>query len=77
MKDVYYDNFVQIRLILDGAIRLFENEGSTIFAKLLKEDKDGLSTAMDSIGEALYWARTKANDALLHGLSSKHAPSAE
>jgi len=77
MKDAYYEAFVQIRLILDGAIHLFENDAAAISAILKDQEKDGLFTALDSIGEALCWARGKAHDALLHGLCSSHAPNAE
>jgi len=75
MKDEHENALVQIRLILDGAIRLFENEGRTILSHMQSEDLDGLATAMDSMGEALCWAREITHDALLHGIGNRHAPS--
>jgi len=75
MKDAYSTPLVQIRLILDGAIRLFENEGQSIRAVVRDEERDGLLTALDSMGEALCWAREITHDALLHGIGNRHAPS--
>ena len=74
MKDAYYNAFVQIRLVLDGAIQLFDDEGASIYAQLREQEKEGLATALDSIGEAMYWARGIAHDALLHELNPRHSP---
>ena len=74
MKDAYYNAFIQIQLVLSGAIQLFDNDGASIFTMLRDQEREGLATALDSIGEAMYWARGIAHDALLHELNPRHSP---
>ena len=77
MKDAYYNAFIQIWLVLAGAIQLFDNEGASIYTLLRDQEKEDLMTAMDSMGEAMYWARGIAHDALLHELNPRHSPCGE
>lgn len=57
---------MHIQLILNGAIRRYEEEGRQILSKLHDEECKRLSVALESIGEALYWASQKAESALVH-----------
>lgn len=69
MPDSIYFPLMQTKLMLEGAVALFENEGSDIIAKLQKDEYGKLKVALDAIGEALYFARDKVSRTLLHDLS--------
>lgn len=71
MPDSVYFPLMQARLMLEGAVSLFENEGSDIIAKLQEDEYGKLKTALDGIGEALYFARDKVSRVLLHDLSEE------
>jgi len=69
MPDSIYVPLMQVKLMLEGAVTLFENEGSSIIAKLQEDEYGKLKIALDAIGEALYFTRDKVSSTLLHNLS--------
>lgn len=66
MPDFVYFPLMQVKLMLEGAVSLFENEGSDIIAKLQEDENGKLKIALDGIGEALYFACDKVSRVLLH-----------
>ena len=71
MPDSAYFPLMQVKLMLEGAVSLFEDEGSDIIAKLQEDEYGKQKIALDGIGEALYFARDKVSRALLHDLSDE------
>lgn len=67
---------MQIRVLLSGVIQLYESIGPDLFAKFDEQESERLSQALESMAEGVYWARQKAEGALLHEMDeTSHAPS--
>ena len=48
-------NEQKMRLIVDGAVSIYEGECLDIATILIKQDRTDLCEAYDAIGTALYW----------------------
>ena len=56
---------VMMRLVLAGAITIWENQGSEVSAMLMRDNNRRLFDAMDAIGTALYWVDNELADTLI------------
>ena len=56
---------VMMRLVLAGAITIWENQGSEVSAMLMRDNNRRLFDAMDAIGTALYWVYNELADTLI------------
>ena len=56
---------VMMRLVLAGAITIWENQGSEVSAMLMRDNNRRLFDAMDAIGTALYWVDNEWADTLI------------
>ena len=50
-------NEQKMRLIVDGAVSIYEGECLDIATILIKQDRTDLCEAYDAIGTALYWMK--------------------
>ena len=50
---------VMMRLVLAGAITIWENQGSEVSAMLMRDNNRRLFDAMDAIGTAIYWVENE------------------
>lgn len=69
--DNLYFALIKMQLILDGAIARYEDEGLRINQHLRKLERERLTNAFSSIGEALYLVRNEINQITLHDLDSQ------
>jgi len=65
----YRQALIYVRLLLGGALAIFDDEGMTILQKLEDEEYGCLSCALESMAEAMTVAKEKAETALVHGLT--------
>ena len=56
---------VMMRLVLAGAITIWENQGSEVSAMLMRDNNRRLFDAMDAIGTSLYWVDNELADTLI------------
>ena len=56
---------VMMRLVLAGAITIWENQGSEVSAMLMRDNNRRLFDAMDAIGTVLYWVDNELADTLI------------
>ena len=56
---------VMMRLVLAGAITIWENQGSEVTAMLMRDNNRRLFDAMDAIGTVLYWVDNELADTLI------------
>ena len=52
-------NEQKMRLIVDGAVSIYEGECLDIATILIKQERPDLCEAYDAIGTALYWLRSE------------------
>ena len=56
MEVIFVDQEIQkLRLIVNGAVSLYEGQGLEIAQILQRQGRDELLTVMDAITTALYW----------------------
>ena len=60
----------KLRLIINGAISLYEGECLEIPALLSKQERPDLSEAYDAIGAALYWMKQLFENESMSGTKS-------
>ena len=51
----------KMRLIVNGAVSLYEGQGLEIAALLNEQGRNDLLTTLDAITTALYWLQVKLN----------------
>ena len=56
---------VQMRLVLTGAIAIWENEGTEVSAMLMRDNNRRLFDAMDAIGTAIYWVENELAETVI------------
>ena len=56
---------VQMRLVLTGAITIWENEGTEVSAMLMRDNNRRLFDAMDAIGTAIYWVENELAETVI------------
>ena len=56
---------IMMRLVLAGAITIWENQGSEVSAMLMRDNNRRLFDAMDAIGTVLYWVDNELADTLI------------
>ena len=52
----------KLRLIVNGALSLYENECLDILAILIEQERPDLCEAYDAIGTALYWIKRELEE---------------
>lgn len=52
----------RMRLIVNGAVSIFEGDGLEIPAILKEKEQDELCEAYDAIGVALYWLKNELEE---------------
>ncbi len=65
-NNIYQDAFQHISLVLGGALALYDKEGQRICEKLDEAEVGCLKCAMETIGKALFLAKTRADTMLFH-----------
>ena len=56
---------VMMRLVLAGAITIWENQGSEVSAMLMRDNNRRLFDAMDAIGTAIYWVENELAETVI------------
>ena len=56
---------VLMRLVLTGAIAIWENEGAEVSAMLMRDNNRRLFDAMDAIGTAIYWVENELAETVI------------
>ena len=56
---------VLMRLVLTGAIAIWENEGTEVSAMLMRDNNRRLFDAMDAIGTTLYWVENELAETVI------------
>ena len=56
---------VLMRLVLTGAITIWENEGTEVSAMLMRDNNRRLFDAMDAIGTAIYWVENELAETVI------------
>ena len=56
---------VLMRLVLTGAIAIWENEGTEVSAMLMRDNNRRLFDAMDAIGTAIYWVENELAETVI------------
>ena len=56
---------VMMRLVLAGAITIWENQGSEVTAMLMRDNNRRLFDAMDAIGTAIYWVENELAETVI------------
>lgn len=62
---------VLMRLVLTGAIAIWENEGTEVSAMLMRDNNRRLFDAMGAISTALYWVDNELADTLISEAQKK------
>ena len=56
---------VLMRLVLTGAITIWENEGTEVSAMLMRDNNRRLFDAMDAISTAIYWVENELAETVI------------